>query len=585
MKLKLGKEKIIIGLLYLQAIISLVFNTPYAFKSILLAGSTAILAFLIFTKENKKINSKLLVLISMYLSFSLLSFLMSQTSNLGLAELTQDMILFSQLLFLSSLNKKTINLKQTLINISYINIFIQFFTSSYQQITSTNLRHAGTFFNHFVEAQLYPNALALSLIPAIILTLPNKKSKLLHYIPFVLGIITMLNSLSRGASLSLIAACIPLLLLSIKNKEYKHLAKLFSSAIISILLFSLLIFVRTNNDLPTNSYINKVNFSGTERVTSINDRSGFLINSIELIKQKPFIGFGPNSFQEIYPTVQKNILSNSLHPHNIILKTQVERGIFTTLSFLLLCIVTSYLYIKNDDFDINVFLSIVGIFIHNSIDYNLNFYFNLFFAILILSCIWQSIDKNFKYPKLGPLITATLFLGYFTTVHISYQKPDLSILDNSQLNYLNSYQLSNNLIESTEKHVSKNQYDSKAYNYLGSLYLGKSDYQSAIKNFEKSLSVDSKNFWNPYANLVTSINKTDKKLIKKHEAQIIQELKSYNEAAKVNLHYTSQSNNIKEAIFTAEALQKNNKLSTENQQEVTKILNELRHSQKTFSRN
>lgn len=566
------------------------YNTPHNPKAILITFITTSICLFLLHKKQKTFNlSSLSISLIIYITASLLSFYFSSTPNLGLAELTSDINLIVLLIILGQLFIKSPNTNLHLIFKS--NIIIQFCFSLYQIFHSTHPRNFGTFFNHFESQQVFPNALALSLITSMLFIFPNKKSTLNNYIFIFLGLITLFFSYSRGATLSFIIPTIIYVAINLFQKNYKTTLKVLSIITLSVLGFTFLSNLKSNAP----SLQDKLNFANNEQTTSIQERLNFFKGSLQLFSQKPILGYGPNSFSYTYPSVQEIPLSNSLHPHNLFFKILSERGSIAIIPALVFLFILFY-YINKQNLLLKhspEILTLTAISLHSLIDYNLNFTLNSFLLIIILSSILAKLPTSSKkLPNYTLIILPLIFTSYFTLIHFTYQKGDNHILKLNQINYENSFiklidqsPKKEETLKLIESQKNKNLYNSFLFNKIGHTYLELNMPDLAIQNFWQSITADPKNFWNPYNYLTQTINQYYPKQITQYENFIIQQLSEYSQVAQLNLHYTSQSDNIDQAIQTTKNLSQNPNLTSQNQENLTQILNDLTQAKKTFSSN
>ncbi|MDA0376321.1 MAG: O-antigen ligase family protein [bacterium] len=129
----------------------------------------------------------------------------------------------------------------------------------------------------------------------------------------------------------------------------------------------------------------KVTLSAAEGSSSITERFSFWSQALNLATQKPILGWGPYSFRFIQPQLQRGVLATSDHPHNIILKLLVERGVLATALFILLIWIVIYratVQLLSDQIEVGslkfslrtlIYIGLMGVIAHNMIDFNLQF--------------------------------------------------------------------------------------------------------------------------------------------------------------------------------------------------------------------
>lgn len=597
MKNILSKNNFYFLILITQFLFLNLFNTEYSIKSLLFSSFSTLAIFLylnITEKKVSKIDPKITIITLCYLLFSLISFFLSQTPNLGLAEVTSDTVFLTLFLTLISIPKSKFNLTKATIYIAKANILLQSSYVFYQTLFAEQTRAFGSFLSYTDHRLIYPNALGLSLVLSILAILPTDKSQKNTLGLISIGFTSLLFSFSRGAILSLLIPTIIYASYLIYKHQKNILKKITLSFLIGFVLFIIpfQILPKFQSSLPID---NKITFAGTEKITSFDERLQFFTETPKLAIQKPILGFGPNSFSYIFPSVQKIPLSNSQHPHNIFLKIITERGLTNLLfflAFLSLVTISAYKSFKQNPATLPLTLSLFGLLLHNSIDYNLQFPINSLLIILISSSLIPK--KTAHTSKLHLSIFPIIFIfttSYLFLNHLTLKKPDLSPLNISDINYQNSIQLHtnslpdlNSKIDYLSNQTQNNPHNSFLYNQLAHLYLQNNQHLQAIQHFQKSIQIDSKNFWNPYNFLIQTINKYDPQLIQPILPSTIINLTQYQQAAQLNLHYTSQSDNILQAIQTCQNILTNPYLTQDQQTQVQNILSVLLSSHERFNR-
>jgi O-antigen ligase len=544
-----------------------------------------------YTKsKTQKINPKLTAILSAYSILSIASYIFSQTPNQGLAEITQDLSLFCLFISLIKIPKTTLNLNQFLSSISKIIISIQSVFVIYQVYILKAERTYGTFFHWYDHRLVYPNALGLCLVTTVFL-LQNPKQK--HQTFWTtLALSSLFFTYSRGAILAGLFTGMLLIAQTVLSKNFKKIIK----PITSILIASL-IFISTNQLLLNNQpeqIEEKLTFQGTEHITSVMERLQFFTQTPKLIIQKPIFGYGPSSYEYIFPTIQKIPLSNSQHPHNIFLKIGSERGLIALFVFLSIILLTLHKTLTTKDYQstLHLLLALTAALLHSQIDYNFNLPLNSLLFILILSTIWQK-HPSHKINQTYLLIPAILliFTSQLFFKHLTYKAGAISPLNLSKINYLDSSILAakqtSNLsqkINLVRTHTQKNKYDSFAISHLGHLYTKNNQLNQAIQQFQKSIQINPKNFWYPYNQLLQAHITTNTNPSLETIQEILNNLTEYQNAAAQNLHYTSQSDNLIQAIQTTENLLKLNLTSTQRASTLN-IQKSLRSSHKSFNSN
>lgn len=549
---------------------SLAFNTLYNPKSIL--GLALVLTGILLVNILKKTtqNTILYSLVLGFLSFSWISYFFSQTGNLGLPEMTLESIIWILFLFLiQTKNQKT---KPILIGLIIFALLESLFGIGQFFLRDEN-RVAGSFFSWYNKAEYFPNALGLFFLFTIPLVHILKTNWIRNLI-LTITTLCLLLSFSRGALAIYIIQTTILLAIYFKEKQPKIALQTILSLTCSFILFLSLNQLKPSNQITP--LAQKYTFSGSEKITSVNERAQFMTKSFSLIKKNPLLGTGPDSFSQVYPSVQPLFLANAPHPHNWILKIAVERGILTTLFFISLIFYSLYqIYLNKHLFKDNewtiLLIAISGGILHNLMDFNLNFTSNYLIFITLLSLIYQKFNltenKNKRNYNLILLILIVIIAFNFGLKEIMLRSDNQEILKN--LNYKNSNYSNENLYQ---QQIKINKFDAIALNHLGNLANTR---QEKLSYYRQAITIDPMNNWIYYANYY---NLANQKTILNDEIKILELLKQYLELAKQNIHYTAQHDNIVQAQKVANLFYR-----ATNKSEFYNIQTDLNLAQKAFS--
>lgn len=284
-------------------------------------------------------------------------------------------------------------------------------------------RFAGTFFDARFHTDFWPNAWAEYLLVAwpmmLLFSIKQKKTLnmilLLGALGFALG--TLFLSYSRGALLAFAGqgAVIVLLfgMVAFRDIRYRRgIASLLRSIGIGILFVVITIavtFAAVNSIRSrfhaVQSVAEKVTFTAAEGRSSIDERASFWKQSLGLSLERPLVGWGPYSFRFVQPGLMEGVLATSDHPHNVFLKLAMERGfpaliLFISLFGYVLFTATFSFFtarrsnlLEQDSFTIACIAAVVGVLLHNLIDYNLQF-----IAISMAGVICLGLLVNPVYP-------------------------------------------------------------------------------------------------------------------------------------------------------------------------------------------
>lgn len=218
---------------------------------------------------------------------------------------------------------------------------------------------------HWVMTPFYNDHTAygaiLSLfIPVVIgFIFDNQRSNTVRFISFissVILIIAIVLSYSRAAWISLLLALVVLIIVQLRIK--------FSWVLIGIVVFVMAIFTFQNEivmKLEKNKQSSSANLA--EHVQSISNISSDASNlerinrwqsAIRMFKERPFIGWGPGTYQFVYAPFQqskdKTIISTNAgdkgNAHSEYIGPLAEEGVIGMLTFLIIIVLTIYTALK-----------------------------------------------------------------------------------------------------------------------------------------------------------------------------------------------------------------------------------------------
>ena len=241
----------------------------------------------------------------------------------------------------------------------------------------------------------YPNALASLLMFVVVIGFVLKKqTKNLFNLPVIsiLSFMAFVLTWSRGAFLSLgIIAGLNLLYSFFTVRPLKHLAKIFATILITAsFVFSWATMYDSNLPYPVNG-VERLASADVSSAKSLNERYFHFQTAFELGLEN-FFGVGPGGYQYLAATKQTELLQEAPHAHNILLKIWSESGPLAAILFSVFLILTfanifRHLVETKDSLRSHYFILyslLIGMLIHNLVDYNLNFTsLNfIFFALL-----------------------------------------------------------------------------------------------------------------------------------------------------------------------------------------------------------
>ncbi|MBI3816927.1 O-antigen ligase family protein [Candidatus Peregrinibacteria bacterium] len=338
-----------------------------------------------------------------FLVWTVVSFLHSATQNYGLDEVLRDVSLM--LLFFWMIrtarddHRNRLFVERLAIVLSIVTLLACAIGIAVYVLQPVN-RFVGTFFDYRFQTDYWPNAWAEYLLlawPIVLWTLQRHRVLQILCLGIVFGCLFL--SYSRGAFLCLLAqlgiiavigavivrSCRPMG----ANRFSLTTIKEFAIAAVCILALSIAVFVGVNlvrarfHDVQ--SVTEKMTFTASEGRSSIDERRDFWRQAFTLSLERPVFGGGPYSFRFLQPRLQRGIFATSDHPHNVILKLATERGWPAALLFVVLLMVVIVSALKaiadwgRESREIDrLFLllslaAVVGVFLHNQLDYNLQF--------------------------------------------------------------------------------------------------------------------------------------------------------------------------------------------------------------------
>lgn len=395
-----------------------------------------------------------------YILLVSLSYSFSTAQNYGLDEVLRTAAL--GLLFLwqvRTTSQKGNTLMERICSIIAIGALIACAVGVLVYIFQPVNRFVGTFFDVRFHTHYWPNAWAEFLIlawPMVVYYAYREKKFSLYIkaflIAFVLGCLVL--SYSRGAIISFGAqiflwSWIALL----RNKDRLKIPTIlrttaFTGCII-LVIFGAANLVRSQF-YPVQSVTEKVTFNADEGKSSISERAQFWAQSLYFIYQRPLLGSGPYSFRFLQPNLQQGVFATSDHPHNVFLKIAMESGVPAVAVFIFIVgftLVASEITLlfqtpsgkknKKKAYRLLRFLqyspevaqktvtpswhsaahiAIVGVIIHNLIDYNLQFVgivlpFWLLLGGIVGTLPWKETSMfNKKIAQLSEVLIMSVFL-------------------------------------------------------------------------------------------------------------------------------------------------------------------------------
>ena len=481
-------------------------------------------------------------------------------------------------------------------------------------------RFVGPFFDHRFHTDYWPNAWAQFLLLAwpvfywFLFQTKNHRAYLLRLLllGFVVGCLFL--SYSRGAVLAFVGQVIILFLLtrfvsgtssknppaiSSGNPLLRFVGDLqwrkifFASGIILIVSLCTFGFVNSVRQqfYPVASVTEKVTFTSDEGGSSVSERSQFFAQAIRLTLKKPLFGFGPYSFRFVQPSMQKNVLATSDHPHNIFLKYAAERGIPAALFFLaLLFFIAKPLVLKArrktlTPVAIILSISVLGVLAHNLIDFNVQFVGIALPFWLMLGLLVRSSSGTPEMPRKMVLGTEVLLACVLLILTVSEGRYLIlsslgrhAEIQGDRERALAWYERSRGEIFSRDMHLSRtqllsaagnfpaaqdaldsyltmNQEDARGWKLQGDLALKHRDLSLAERSYEQAYSVSKYNDLSTMYGLLDALNQSgNSQAIGARKAEIDQLLLAYATAIVENTHFIALGHNVEAFIAVTDTL-------------------------------
>lgn len=586
---------------------------------LLIAASLLVFGVIYFVRNSKqseqeynlKFGSEVIPIL-FFILFFLISFVFSQTKNVGLLEVILFVSVIFVYLFFSSQKWDLLKFEKFLYGILIIGVIATIYGYFHYILDPFN-RFDTTFGISIYKFVGYPNAYANFLL--LILPIPfyflHKKAHLLNKVLLFSSITLMLTAFfltySRGALIVLSVIgflCLLGVLIHSKSKFRQTVEKISLIAVIvavSALLTIPVNYLRQMNQPDVNSFAEKITLVSGEKDTSTSDRFDFWEASLKLFIDNPVLGTGPGSFQYVFPVYQKSLLGNSNSPHNLFLKLLVENGLFTMISFilfLLILFVRTIQTLKKIPAGERILLftlsaSIFGSLLHNMIDYNLNFVSTILLLFVFMGMIAFIVNKysnpfisEVKHKLIKIIFVFVGLIMCFVSLHevyysymfmkgrAAYKEGDYSTADMYYEKSLNIYLKRDLYIGYAQMNVKKyetegdidslkkaesllltglslNIHDAFLVNYLGDIELELNKLTEARNYYAKALKLDPKNNLDYYYD----VQNVDEYLTKEEIDQGLRLLEDFQNKLEVNAHLTILTGNPDSAVMIYELLQ------------------------------
>ena len=503
-----------------------------------------------------------------FLAFVALSFLFSQTKNVGFSEVLAVMGMGSLYLLLAG---QKVKWWEKFVEVVAVCGVIAVIWGYLQYLLMPETRMFGPFMNLFYHANEWPNAFALFLLMVWPLypILYKKKWGMVEAILIGFVLSGLFLTYSRGAALVFVGQVVLVGLFRIKTLK----AKQFWLGVLALLVAAGM-FIGANNIKSQSFEVldvgEKVSFEGSESATSKQERADFWEGAYGLMLEKPLLGWGPWSFRQAYNARQEMLLAASDHPHNWFLKVGAENGLVAMLA-LLGFLLSGLMVVKERWNGLSkvrkeaaswLIVAISGGVAHSLIDYNFNFLVNLLLMwmllIMLRSLVVKSVSKKAK-ASLG-LVIALVVAGFSlyeggllvldTQVHDksmlvhSFFPRDIYSENVERALYYEAYE---SVVAITDHQLAMNPLDARA-NYLQGVALCELGYlEKCEARYAKAIKLDPKNeleYYRAYYQLVDDESVLD----------ILGLVEEYIMLAQKNVHFTAYTGNVETAAELGEMM-------------------------------
>jgi len=577
---------ILISVFWLFALLNPIFKKyDYGAGFPLIISFCILLPFLEFKERNKdqefSIWEKFFLIV--FAISIILSFVFSQTKSIGFSEVLAflSLILF-YFIFAFQKNKWIENFLTIVGYGTYIAVLIGFFI----YIFKDDPRMVGPFFNVFYHSNLWPNAFALFLLIVwpIFIFVFKRKWGWLEIIEISFLISALFLSFSRGALIAFAGQIVLLGIYYFRKIKLKSLLKILIVVVLAFATFQATNFLRSRSHVVLN-VSERINFDNNEVITSKTERVDFWIGALKLIKEKPFLGWGPFSFREANNPYQKILLGSSDHPHNLFLKIGAENGLIALFAFIAFLVSILSIFIKRfpkldqrkKDLVYVLIVSIAGALAHSLIDYNFNFFANIFLFFIFLAFIRSLLIKGVRKSNSSIfVIIATIILSIFSvyegTLFIASETglwpdaPKYSLYSRDyyieKVEESLKYRKFDTAISLLNTQIKLNPINAKSYYLFGLIYCNKSyenfDIDICSNYFLQAKDLNPKNeiayHYEYFKNLVQKgIDINDQQFIILLEQNRLL-LKTYFAFVRQNVHFTAYTDNVEISMEFAEFL-------------------------------
>jgi O-antigen ligase len=545
-----------------------------------------------------------------FILWTFISFLYSTTLNYGLDEILRTSAL--GLLFLWVVRCSGSDFVQRVFRVITTVTLIACVIGAIIYVFQPVDRFVGTFFDSRFHTDYWPNAWGQYLLLAWPIVWwwihKQKEIRLLQHegmrLPvfgFVVGCLFL--SYSRGAFIVFVGQIIlwvllmrPWTMLHMYTVHQK-VKMVIQPLLIIVIAFGIFFLVNGMRGqlFSVQSVTEKVTFTAQEGTSSIDERRQFWGQAFALAWEKPFLGWGPYSFRFVQPRLQDGVLATSDHPHNLFAKIAMERGFPATFVLMGILIAVVYmsgrrlwLYQKHRlQYDLPIFLSVVGVLGHNMIDYNLQFVGIALPFWILLGLLASSVFSQERPPRLHRcyglaevlLVSFLLIIAVLEARHLItssfgrhaeargdimtalqwYDRADTQLFSRdlylSRTNLLIKVNRFKDAKTSIDEYMKINREDARAWRLTGDLLLAQAQYTEALSAYERAFLYAKENDLGILRGIIETIMaKGDIDLLRERLPQIEFWMERFASAIEQNAHFSALSHNVEEYIKITELL-------------------------------
>jgi len=555
------------------------FDYGAGYPLVLLFGLIVAFFTLLEFKEKREKCTMDRVFLLIFVVFVFLSFVFSQTQNVGFNEV---IAFISVSVFYLIYSNRKIEWMQRFIDIVVIAAVISVILAYFLYIFRPEVRFIGPFFNTLYHSHVWPNAFALFLLMVwpLMLLMPKKRTgwKIAVLLGFIISGLVL--TYSRGAMIAFAGQFVLLVIFFRKKINFKvFLYFLLALTVLGALFWNTNLIKAQRHEVIDVSA--RVKFENSESLTSLQERVDFWYGATYLATEKPVFGWGPYSFRYAYNPIQKTFLGTSDHPHNIFLKIAAENGLIAMVSFLLfllsifILVCSRFKKLSKAKKELMAILGVsaLGAFAHSLIDYNFNFIANLLLIFVLLTFIRSVIVKNARKIVCTKI---SLVLGLLVGVICVYEGALFMLSETISSDFLRySFYPRNYFLEETEEKLEEmkfdsayrwvdvqthvNVLDSQAYYLKGAVFCHEGndwfDFTECKSNFGKALALNPMNdfvYYRDYLKLL--ISEDDKEEINELLKKLVPMMEKYFVYVQNNVHFTAYTQNVESAAETIDLM-------------------------------